>query len=108
MNPIYAIVAHRLAVIEDALAEVKKVISDARREEDDWRKRNNRPDPAARPPRKVPQIIPLAELERRAIIAALNATQGKAEKAAKLLGIGKTAIYRKIKEYRADSNSAAS
>jgi DNA-binding NtrC family response regulator len=41
----------------------------------------------------------LKELERRAILEALEATRGDRLRAAKLLGIGKTTIYRKLKEY---------
>jgi DNA-binding NtrC family response regulator len=41
----------------------------------------------------------LQELERKAITEALEATGGDRARAAKLLGIGKTTIYRKLKEY---------
>jgi DNA-binding NtrC family response regulator len=41
----------------------------------------------------------LKELERRAILQALEATHGDRLRAAQMLGIGKTTIYRKIKEY---------
>lgn len=41
----------------------------------------------------------LKELERQAILEALEATGGDRLRAAKLLGIGKTTIYRKLKEY---------
>ncbi len=41
----------------------------------------------------------LRELEQRHILQALEATKGDRQRAAKLLGIGKTTIYRKIKEY---------
>lgn len=41
----------------------------------------------------------LQELERKAITEALAATGGDRARAAKLLGIGKTTIYRKLKEY---------
>jgi two-component system, NtrC family, response regulator AtoC len=41
----------------------------------------------------------LQELERRAITEALAATGGDRARAAKILGIGKTTIYRKLKEY---------
>jgi len=41
----------------------------------------------------------LKQLERRAILQALEATHGDRLRAAKQLGIGKTTIYRKIKEY---------
>lgn len=41
----------------------------------------------------------LREIERQAILRALRATGGDCQRAAKQLGIGKTTIYRKIKEY---------
>src|SRR5579883_321245 len=44
-------------------------------------------------------IIPLAELERRAILNALEYTKGDRALAAQLLGIGRTTLYRKLKEY---------
>ena len=48
-------------------------------------------------------IIPLGEMERRAILAALDFTKGDRVTAAQLLGIGRTTLYRKLKEYRLDS-----
>jgi hypothetical protein len=45
-------------------------------------------------------IRPLAILEREAILAALEETNGDAKKASELLGIGKTTLYRRVKEYR--------
>ncbi len=45
-------------------------------------------------------IVPLSELERRAIINALEYTNGDRAVAAHLLGIGRTTLYRKLKEYR--------
>lgn len=45
-------------------------------------------------------IIPLMELERRAIIHALDYTKGDRAVAAHLLGIGRTTLYRKLKEYQ--------
>jgi DNA-binding NtrC family response regulator len=47
----------------------------------------------------IPGVIPLAELERRAIVNALEYTRGDRAIAAHLLGIGRTTLYRKIKEY---------
>ncbi len=47
----------------------------------------------------VPGVIPLTELERRAIINALEYTKGDRAVAAHLLGIGRTTLYRKLKEY---------
>lgn len=49
---------------------------------------------------RTPSVIPLAELERRAIMNALEYTKGDRAVAAHLLGIGRTTLYRKLKEYR--------
>jgi len=46
-----------------------------------------------------PLVTPLAELERQAILGAIRTLNGDKLKAAKLLGIGKTTLYRKLKEY---------
>ena len=48
----------------------------------------------------------LQALEQQAIRQALQATGGDRVRAAKLLGIGKTTIYRKLKEYGIDVSSA--
>src|SRR5581483_7773964 len=45
-------------------------------------------------------IIPLMEMERKAIIDALQYTKGDRAVAASLLGIGRTTLYRKLKEYQ--------
>jgi transcriptional regulator with PAS, ATPase and Fis domain len=45
-------------------------------------------------------ILPLVELERRAIMRTLEYTRGDRNVAASLLGIGRTTLYRKLKEYR--------
>jgi len=44
-------------------------------------------------------IVPIAELEKRAIMSALTQVNGDKLRAASLLGIGKTTLYRKLKEY---------
>jgi DNA-binding NtrC family response regulator len=44
-------------------------------------------------------VIPIAAMEKQAILKALQQTDGDKMKAAKLLGIGKTTLYRKLKEY---------
>lgn len=46
------------------------------------------------------ELVPLAEMERRAILHALGQTDGDRLTAARLLGIGKTTLYRKLKQYR--------
>lgn len=48
----------------------------------------------------------LEDLERRAIVNALETAGGDRIRAAKLLGIGKTTIYRKLKEYGLDETAA--
>lgn len=48
------------------------------------------------------RIVPLYELEKRAIESAIASLNGDKLMAAKLLGIGKTTLYRKLKEYGAD------
>ena len=44
-------------------------------------------------------IVPLAEVEKRAILDALDYTKGDRTVAAAMLGIGRTTLYRKLKEY---------
>jgi len=44
-------------------------------------------------------VVPLADLERQAILGAIRALHGDKLQAARLLGIGKTTLYRKLKEY---------
>ncbi len=50
-----------------------------------------------------PGVVPLHEIERRAIIEALEQTKGDRGVAAHLLGIGRTTLYRKLKEYRLET-----
>jgi DNA-binding NtrC family response regulator len=45
------------------------------------------------------ELLPLEELERRAIMRMLRETKGDKLAAARLLGIGKTTLYRKLKQY---------
>jgi DNA-binding NtrC family response regulator len=45
------------------------------------------------------ELLPLDEMERRAILRALRETSGDKQAAARLLGIGKTTLYRKLKQY---------
>jgi two-component system response regulator HydG len=50
-------------------------------------------------PGKQARILPLAELEKQAIIDALRQLNGDKLMTARALGIGKTTLYRKLKEY---------
>ena len=45
------------------------------------------------------ELLPLEELERRAILRTLRQTSGDKLAAARILGIGKTTLYRKLKQY---------
>jgi len=51
------------------------------------------------------EILPLEELERRAIFRALKEAGGDKLAAARLLGIGKTTLYRKLKQYGAENSN---
>ena len=51
-----------------------------------------------------PNLSTLQALEQQAIRRALQATGGDRVRAAKLLGIGKTTIYRRLKEYGIEAN----
>jgi DNA-binding NtrC family response regulator len=42
------------------------------------------------------EVVPLRELERRAIEKALAATRGSVEKAARMLGMGRATLYRRL------------
>ena len=62
-------------------------------------------DVLRRPPHVEHEILPLMEIEKRAIIRALEHTKGDRAVAANLLGIGRTTLYRKLKEYEATAVS---
>jgi two-component system response regulator HydG len=47
----------------------------------------------------TPPVATLADLERQAILGAIRTLNGDKLQAARLLGIGKTTLYRKLKEY---------
>ncbi len=49
--------------------------------------------------------LTLAEIERRAVLAAVDAADGDKLQAAKILGIGKTTLYKKLKQYRTNDST---
>ena len=53
----------------------------------------------ASPADRAAEVLPLAEMERQAILGAIRLLHGDKLLAARLLGIGKTTLYRKLKEY---------
>jgi two-component system response regulator HydG len=56
---------------------------------------------------QIDELLPLEELERRAILRALQEAGGDKLAAARLLGIGKTTLYRKLKQYETEVQSHA-
>jgi DNA-binding NtrC family response regulator len=63
---------------------------------------DSNPPPAAAPPAEsAAEIISLDELERRAILRALQATGGNRTKTAELLKISIRTLRNKLQEYRA-------
>ncbi len=56
---------------------------------------------------RAAQIVPLAVQEKHAILSTLDTLKGDKLMAAKVLGIGKTTLYRKLKEYGIGDQPAA-
>jgi DNA-binding NtrC family response regulator len=52
------------------------------------------------------ELLPLEELERRAILRTLRETAGDKLAAARILGIGKTTLYRKLKQYNLETEAS--
>ncbi len=63
-----------------------------------WRSQT---EAAAQSPVPNKGIVPIADLEKQAILSAIEHLHGDKLEAARLLGIGKTTLYRKLKEYGA-------
>jgi two-component system response regulator HydG len=49
------------------------------------------------------KIVPMSELERQTILNTIAQLNGDKLLAARMLGIGKTTLYRKLKEYSSQS-----
>jgi DNA-binding NtrC family response regulator len=64
------------------------------------------PPPPQAPVEPAAVVMPLSEIEKRAILDALAYTKGDHTMAASLLGIGRTTLYRKLKEYRLEENGS--
>ena len=61
--------------------------------------RQERSQPATSSPTDATTILPLDELERRAIVHALKVTDNNTADAARALGIDRSTLYRKLKKY---------
>lgn len=57
-------------------------------------------------PEEPHEVTSIAEMEKQAILNAIHQLNGDKLMAARLLGIGKTTLYRKLKEYGLDKASA--
>jgi transcriptional regulator with GAF, ATPase, and Fis domain len=79
-------------MIYRALIEIKKDLMDLKRIANDTFQETGREV-------ETDEIIPMEQLEKRAIINALNHTKWNRKEAARLLGIGERTLYRKLKEY---------
>jgi transcriptional regulator with GAF, ATPase, and Fis domain len=84
-------------LIYRALIEIKKDLNELKELAYNANK-DNKPD-AGFNPNEMEEIIPVEELERRAIENALIKTRWNKRKAAKLLGINERTFYRKLKDY---------
>ena len=55
--------------------------------------------PSEEPLRRVGRVVPIAEVERHAILNAVAEAKGDKLLAAQMLRIGKTTLYRRLREY---------
>ena len=60
------------------------------------------------PVRRLGRVLPIAEVERHAILNAVLEAKGDKLLAARMLGIGKTTLYRKLRQYEAGRLGPAS
>jgi DNA-binding NtrC family response regulator len=59
--------------------------------------------PGDEPLRRVGRVVPIVEVERHAILNAVAEAKGDKLLAAQMLGIGKTTLYRKLKQYESST-----
>lgn len=67
--------------------------------QDAWHHANTVRQTRQSDPSEIPAVETLAEMEKRAILSTLTQVNGDKLLAARLLDIGKTTLYRKLKEY---------
>ena len=86
-------VMNRAQIPDSPLARMVAAVGNSVAPQTSYAKTNGADDDDSRP------ILPLPELERLEILRALRHTRGDRTAAALLLGIGRTTLYRKLKEY---------
>jgi transcriptional regulator of acetoin/glycerol metabolism len=70
--------------------------------------RLNASRPASEEPlRRIGRVVPIAEVERHAILNAVAEAKGDNLLDAQMLGIGKTTLYRRLREYHRKKLSEA-
>jgi DNA-binding NtrC family response regulator len=114
-------ILHSLVELKLQMEELRRRMNDERVVRDQWIGEvqpgsggtYSTPSAALGPPDMTPPntvtIVPgtsMAEIERRAIAAALRETRGNRRKAASMLGIGERTLYRKLKELDLPDNGA--
>lgn len=62
--------------------------------------------PSEEPLRRIGRVVPIAEVERHAILNAVAEAKGDKLLAAQMLGIGKTTLYRRLREYERKKQDA--
>jgi two-component system response regulator RegA len=90
-------IAHAVRAIKLGAFEYLTKPTDAHRLREVLHHLNEAPALPLTPPHGVPTID---QLERQAILAALQQTRGKVRDAARLLGFGQATVYRKIKRFK--------
>jgi len=55
--------------------------------------------PSDEPLHRIGRVLPIGEVERHAILNAVAEAKGDKLLAAQMLGIGKTTLYRRLREY---------
>jgi two-component system response regulator HydG len=83
--------------LENTIAYALALSSDSLLRADDLASVSHRASAAGPPDGN--ELVPLEEIEPRAVFHALRETGGDKLAAARHLGIGKTTLYRKLKEY---------
>ena len=86
-------VMNRAQIPDSPLARMVAAVGNSVAPQTNYAKNEGLDDDDSRP------ILPLPELERLEILRALRHTRGDRTAAALLLGIGRTTLYRKLKEY---------
>ncbi|HEU4405991.1 MAG TPA: sigma-54-dependent Fis family transcriptional regulator [Polyangiaceae bacterium] len=93
--------------LENALERAVALAAGPRVEPEDLPEELRRGPAPAGPAPRPPAPRTLADVEREHVLATLAAHGGNQTLAARALGIGTTTLYRKLKRYRADDESAA-